>query len=128
MPLVQSLTVVGKHAAVDLRSPPQLHFQPPIRVRQRLARRADDIRLPAPQDPLGLVEAVDAAGGNHRRGKTRRAHRLPDLLGTRNVTTEGTGSADVDGGHALKPALTGVGVSRLADPWLLGVLELPAAG
>src|SRR5262245_9814267 len=123
MPLVQPLTVVGKHAAVDFRSPPQLHFQPPVRVRQGLARRADDVRLPAPQNSFGLVEAVDAAGGDDRRGKTRRAHRLPDLLGTRNVTPEGTGSADVDGGHALKPALAGVGVSRLADPRLFSILE-----
>src|SRR5262249_53990767 len=115
MPLVQPLTVVGKHAPVDFLSPPQLHFQPPIRVLQGLARRAADARLPAPWDPLGWVEAEDAAGGADRRGKPRRTNRLPDLLGTRNVTPKGTGSADVDGGHALKPALAGIGVSRFAD-------------
>src|SRR5262245_31102937 len=128
MPLVQPFTIVGKHAAVNLLSSSQLHFHPPIRVRQGLACRADDVSLPTLQNPLGLVETVDSAGGNDRGSQACRANRLPDLLCTRNVTSEGARSAYVDRGHAFKPTLTCIRVGRLADPRLLGVLKLPATG
>src|SRR5262244_2802753 len=106
MPLVQPFTIVGKHAAVDLPSSSQLHLHPPIRVCQGLACRADDVSLSTLENPLSLVETIDSAGGNDRRGKTRRANRLPDLSRTRNVTPERARSTDVDRGHAFKSTLT----------------------
>src|SRR5215471_4971643 len=43
--LVESLAVVGEFAAADFRPTSHSEFQEPIRIGQRLAGRADDIRF-----------------------------------------------------------------------------------
>ncbi len=50
----------------------------------------------------------------------------PDRGGEGNVAAEGAALVELHGRHALVAARAGVGVGRLADPRLLGVLELAA--
>ena len=126
--LVQALAVVGVLAQPHLGTAAQPHFLEPVRVRQGLPGKADDIRLVLLQQRFGLGEGMDAAGHDHRGAVAGRPHRGANRGGGFDVAAIGAELIGDITGHALVTADAGVGVGRLPDFGLFGIIELAAPG
>ena len=76
---------------------------------------------------FGLLEAVDAAGGNHRRGEPFLTHSGADLGGGLEIAAERALRIGVVRGHALVAAAARVGVGGFAYLGLFRIVEFAAA-
>lgn len=64
--LVEGLTIVRVDALADFRVPSAAHFLKPIRIRERLARKAHDVGLLRFEQTFCLSESMDAAADDDR--------------------------------------------------------------
>ena len=90
MALVQCFAVIGVQAEADLIAPPTGDFAEPVRIGERLPGEPDDVSLSTRENGLGLLEAVNSSGGNHRSGEPFFAHSRANLRGRIEIPPERT--------------------------------------
>ena len=127
MPLIERLAIIGVNAQAHFRAAASPNLRKPVGIRERLARERDDVRLTRGQHVLGLFEVVDAARGNQRRRKVRRAQGGADAGGCTEVAAERTLHVGIIRRHAFITAASGIGIGRRADLGLLRIVEFSAA-
>lgn len=98
MLLVEGFAIVGVLADADLVAAPEPDLAEPVGIGKRLAGEADDVRLPAGENSLGLGEAVDAAGDDDRRGESAVADRFPDATGRVRLRPKGPRASEMNCG------------------------------
>src|SRR5690606_35617802 len=113
--LVERLAVVRELAATDLGGAAGPDLRELVRIRERLPRGRDEVRVAALEDRLGLREVADAARGHDRRLEAGLAHRAADRRRERDVATKRPALVGVDRRHALVAGAAGVRVRRPAD-------------
>src|SRR5215216_2231846 len=67
MRLVEGFTIIRVSTTPDFITTPKLHFHKPIRVRERLARHADNISVSVAQYLFSLLKRRYSPRGNNRR-------------------------------------------------------------
>src|SRR5690606_7032946 len=109
-------------------APPHAHLEEPVRVREALSRRADDVAGTGGQALFRLAEALHAARHHHRRGEPCLADAGADAPRRFHVAPDGTSLVGDVAGHAFEAAGAGIGIGGPAHLRLLGIVELAAAG
>ena len=79
MLLIETLAVIGVFADAHVLAEAELNLAKPVRIGQRLARRADDVADAARQIVFRHLEVMDAAGADDRHLTAGLAHRFADL-------------------------------------------------
>ncbi len=125
--LVEPFAVIGELALPHRVAAAQGQFEEPVGIGERLARRGDDVARAVGEHPLGHGETMDAARADDRRVASGGAHRRADRRGGRDVASERALLVGEMLRHALIAAGPGIGIGRVADPRLLGVVEFSAA-
>src|SRR5580693_8085755 len=127
MLLVEPLAIIGVFAHPNLGTVSQERFAKPIRIGERLARRAYDVADAARQIVFSHLEIVDAAGANNRHALASVAHGLANHRSRLGVAAERPALVGDKLRHAFVAARPGVRIGGGADRRPLGVIEFAAA-
>jgi hypothetical protein len=127
MLLVEPLAIISVLAHPNLGAVSQARFAEPIRIGERLARRAYDVADAARQIVFGHLEIVDAAGANNRHALAGVARGLANHRSRLGVAAERPALVGNVLRHAFVAARPGVRIGGGADRRLLGVIEFAAA-
>src|ERR1700733_1757283 len=125
--LVEAFAIIGVFADPHLIAQAETDFVKPIGIGQRLERRGDDVAHAARQIVFRHFEVVNATGAHYRCLASGVAHRAAHRRGRRGVSPERPALGGNILRHALVAARAGIGINRVSDPGLLGVIELAAA-